>query len=112
MSFPAGKRDNRDNRELGGRMHLIQTFDSCEELEILSFEQNNSQLEKINRCIKEKSEKNNKVGTANKQLEMRKIDIRRAPTSEKMKSFEALVRIDNQIINMTVDTGSLKSFLT
>ena len=43
---------------------------------------------------------------------MRKIDIRRDPTSEKMKSFKALVRIYKQINNMTVDTGSPISFLT
>ena len=51
-------------------------------------------------------EKNGTVGNTNKQLEMRKIHIRRDPTSERMKSLKALVRIDNQIINMTVDTGS------
>ena len=72
----------------------------------MSIEQNNSRMEKINRYIEEKLEKKNRDGNIKKQLEMRNIDIRRDPTSEKMKSLKALVRIDKHIINMTVDTGS------
>ena len=35
----------------------------------------------------------------------------RDPKSERVKSLKALVRVDHQIINMTVDTGSPISFL-
>ena len=49
--------------------------------------------------------------TGNNKLETKKIDIRRDSTSERMKSLRALIRIDNQIIKMTVDTGSPISFL-
>ena len=42
---------------------------------------------------------------------MQKIDIRRDPTSERMQTLKALIRIENQIINMTVDTGGPISFL-
>ena len=71
--------------------NLMQTFVSCEEFEIMSIEQNNTQMDKINRYIEEKMEKNNRVGNTNKQLEMRNFDIRRDQTSERMKSLKALV---------------------
>ena len=47
-----------------------------------------------------------------KNLEMKKNDIYGDPESEVMKSLKALTRVDNQIINMTVDTGSPVSFLS
>ena len=37
--------------------NLMQTFVSCEEFEIMSIEQNNTQVDKINRYIEEKMEK-------------------------------------------------------
>ena len=43
--------------------------------------------------------------------EITKIDIRRDPRSHKIKELKALVGIQNQIINMTIDTGSPVSFL-
>ena len=91
--------------------NLIQTFDSCEEFEVMANEQNKSQREMINRYIKEKVKVNRVSETGNNKLETKKIDIRRESTSERMKSLKALIRIDNQIINMTVDTGSPISFL-
>ena len=42
---------------------------------------------------------------------VRKTDIRRDPRSALIKSLKGLVRIDNQINNMTIDTGSPVSFL-
>ena len=89
--------------------NLIQTFDSCEEFEVMAIEQNNRQREIINRYIKEKVKVNRVSETGNNKLE--EIDIRRDSTSERMKSLKALIRIYNQIINMTVDTGSPISFL-
>ena len=38
-------------------------------------------------------------------------NFRRDPTSESMKSLKASIRIDNQIINITIDTGSPISLL-
>ena len=56
--------------------------------------------------------RNQNVSTQHGSLQnVRKIDIRRNPKSEQIKSLKALVRIDNQIFNMTIDTGSLVSFL-
>ena len=43
--------------------------------------------------------------------DIRKIDIRRHPRSHQIKALKALVRVNNQIINMTIDTGSPVSFL-
>ena len=65
----------------------------------------------INRYIKEKVKVNRVSETGNNKLEAKKIDIRRDSTSERMKSLKALIRIDNQIIILTVDTGSPISFL-
>ena len=42
---------------------------------------------------------------------VQKIDLLRDPTSNKVKSLKAMVRIDNQIFQLTVDTGSSVSFL-
>ena len=49
-----------------------------------------------------------KVG---EKVRVQKIDLLRDPTSNKVKSLKAMVRIDNQIIQLTVDTGSPVSFL-
>ena len=91
--------------------NLIQTFNSCEEFEVMAIEQSNSQRGMINRYIKEKVKVNRVSETGNDKLETKKIDIRRDSTSERMRSLKALIRIDNQILNMTVDTGSPISFL-
>ena len=40
-----------------------------------------------------------------------KIDIRRDPRLHQIKALKALVRIKNQIFNLTIDTGSPVSFL-
>ena len=42
---------------------------------------------------------------------VKRIDIHRNPRSQQIKSLKALVRIDDQIMNMTIDTGSPVSFL-
>ena len=42
---------------------------------------------------------------------MTKTDIRRDPRSHQTKTLKVLVRVINQIINMTIDTGSPVSFL-
>ena len=90
--------------------NLIQTFDSCKEFEVMAVEQNDSEIEMINRYIDEKMKENSDSKRVNK-LETKKIDIRKDSSSGRMKSLKALIRIDNQIINMTVDTGSPISFI-
>ena len=90
--------------------NLIQTFDSCEEFEVMAIEQKDSQIEMINRYIDEKIKENSGSNGVNK-LETKKIDIRKDSSSGRMKSLKALIRIDNQIVSMTVDTGSPISFI-
>ena len=91
--------------------NLIQSFDSCEESEVMAIEQKDSQIEMINRYIEEKLKGNRESETGVNKLETKKIDIRKDSTSGRMKSLKALIRIDNQTINMTRDTGSPISFL-
>ena len=45
---------------------LIQSFDSCEEFSTMSIEQNNNQMEKMNKYIEEKMEKNSMDGNIKK----------------------------------------------
>ena len=90
--------------------NLIQTFDSSEEFEVVAIEHKDSQIEMINRYIEEKVKENSGSNGVNK-FETKKIDIRKDSSSGRMKSLKALIRIDNQIINMTVDTGSPISFI-
>ena len=90
--------------------NLIQTFDSCEKFEVMAIEQKDNQIEMINRYIEEKVRENSGSNGVNK-LETKKIDIRKDSISGRMKSLKALIRIDNQIIKTTVDTGSPISFI-
>ena len=87
--------------------NLIQSFDSCDEFEIMM----------VDTKAKEPGEKETTANQFRKKSgketnqEITKIDIRRDPRSHKIKALKALVRIQNQIINMTIDTGSPVSFL-
>ena len=76
----------------------------------MAIEHKDSQIEMINRYIDEKG-KDNSGSTGVIKLETKKIDMRKDSSSGRMKSLKALIRIDNQIINMTVDTGSPTSFI-
>ena len=66
-------------------------------------------MEQIDEYIKQQSNRKLKIGDSNKDIQ--KVDIRRNPRSQQIKSLKALVRIDHQIINMTIDSGSPVSFL-
>ena len=89
--------------------NLIQSFESCEEFEIMSVESELSSLEKIDEYIKQQSNKNKETEKYRKDVQ--KVDIRRNTRSKQIRSLKALVRIDHQIINMIIDTGSPVSFL-
>ena len=70
-------------------MDLIQSFDSCDAFEIMA-------IETKPRYVTQ---------------DIWKIDIRRNPQTHQIKALKALVRVNNQIIKMTIDTGSPVSFL-
>ena len=88
--------------------NLIQLFILCEDFEIMSIELDKNRTNSIDRYIQRRLE--NKE-TAYHQIADSKIDMRKGSKWESMKSIKALVRIDNQIINITADTGSPISFL-
>ena len=64
----------------------------------------------MKRRRKKKQTKRN-VGNETTTQDITKIDIRRDPRSHQIKALKALVRIKNQIIKLTIDTGSPVSFL-
>ena len=66
-------------------------------------------MEQIHEYIKQQPNRKVKIGDSSKDTQ--KVDIRRNPRSQQIKLLKALVRIDHQIINMTIDTGSPVSFL-
>ena len=82
---------------------------SCDEFKIMAIESEISSMEQIDEYIKQQS--NQKLNSGDSSKDMQKVDIRRHPRSQQIKSLKALVRIDRQIINMTIDTGSPVSFL-
>ena len=90
--------------------NLIQSFESCAEYKIMSVESELSSLEAIDEYIKQQSNKNKETDKYRKDVQ--KVDIRRKTRSKQMRSLKALVRVDHQIINMTIDTGSPVSFLS
>ena len=66
--------------------------------------------ERISKYVGDRIEENNKKLNGEK-IQVQKIDLLRDPTSNRVKSLKAMVRIDNQIIQLTVDTGSPVSFI-
>ena len=89
--------------------NVIQSFDPCDEFEIMAIESETSSMEQIDEYKKQQSKR--KLNTGDSGKDIQKVDIRRNPRSQQIKSLKALVRIDHQIINMTIDTGSPVSFL-
>ena len=89
--------------------NLIQSFDSCDEFEIMAVDSEISSMEQIDEYIKKQSKRKLEIGDSSKNVQ--KVDIRRNPRSQQIRSLNALVKIDHQIINMTIDTGSPVSFL-
>ena len=89
--------------------NLIQSFDSCEEFEIMAIELELSSMEEIDEYINQQSNRNRDIKKSSKDIQ--KVDIRRNTRSKQIRSIKALVRIDHHIINMTIDTGSPVSFL-
>ena len=97
---------------------LIQTFDSCDEFEIMTVEEDFTSISNIEKYINKRvlenvhnDEKIQKDGLTKKPVNIEKIEIRRNPKSHQIKALKALVKIDSYILNMTIDTGSPVSLL-
>ena len=71
------------------KCNLIHSSDSCDEFEIMAIETKPQSVTQ----------------------DIWNIDIRRNPQSHQIKALKALVRVNNQIINLAIDTGSPTSFL-
>ena len=91
--------------------NLIRYFNSCDDFEIMIVDKDEMSIQQIGDYISDRInliiDRNPDRNNAN----VRKIDIRIDPRSAQTKSLKALVRIENQIITMTFDTGSPVSFL-
>ena len=75
----------------------------------MTIESEISSMEQIDEYIKQQANRNLKIGDSSKDIQ--KVVIRRNPRSQQIKSLKALIRIDHQIIKITIDTGSSVSFL-
>ena len=73
----------------------------------MAIESELSSLEQIDEYIKQQA--NRKQETRDSGKDIQKVDICR--NTRQISSLKALVRIDHQIINITIDTGSPVSFL-
>ena len=83
---------------------------SCSEFEVMSIQTYQPENERVSKYVKDRiNEMRNKPD--GKVVRIQKIDSIRDPTLNRVKSLKAMVRIDNQIIQLTVDTGSPVSFL-
>ena len=83
---------------------------SCSEFEVMSIQTYQPENERVSKNVKDRiNEMRN--NTNGKVIRVQKIDSIRDPTLNRVKSLKAMVRIDNQIIQLTVDTGSPVSFL-
>ena len=65
--------------------NLIQSFDSCDEFEVMETESEISSMEQIDEYIKQQSNRKLKIGDSSKNKQ--KVDIRRNPRSQQIKSI-------------------------
>ena len=95
---------------------ISESVGSCSEFvmsiqsEVMSIQTYQPENERVSKLVKDRiNEITNKSN--GKTVRVQKIYSIRDPTLNRVKSLKAMVRIDNQIIQLTVDTGSPVSFL-
>ena len=86
---------------------IRENIGSCSDFEVLSLQTHQPENERISKYVGDRINESNKKLNGEK-IRVQKIDI---PTSNRVKSLKAMVRIDNQIIQLMVDTGRPVSFL-
>ena len=90
--------------------HISESFGLCSDFEVMSIQTYQPENEGISKYVKDRfNEMRNKSN--GETIQVQKIDSIRDPKLKQKKSLKAMVRIDNQIIQLTVDTGSPVSFL-
>ena len=89
---------------------ISESVGSCSEFEVMSIQTCQRENERVSKYVKDRvNEMWNKSNGETTQVQ--KIDSIRDPMLKPVKSLKAMVRIDNQMIELTVDTGSPVSFL-
>ena len=76
----------------------------------MSIQTHQTENERISKYVKNRSSETRKKSNG-EMIQVQKIDSIRDPKLKRVKSIKAMVRIGNQIIQLTVDTGSPVSFL-
>ena len=89
---------------------IREKFGSCSDFEVMSIQKHQPENERISKYVRGRISENKKKSNG-ETIQVQKIDSIRDPKSNRVKSLKAMVRIDNQIIQLTVDTGSPVSFL-
>ena len=89
---------------------IRESFGSCSDFEVMSIQTHQRENKRISKIVGDSISENNKRLNGEK-IQVQKIDSIQDPMLNRVKSLRAMVRIDNQIIQLTVDTGSPVSFL-
>ena len=87
-----------------------ESFDSCSDFEVMSKKTHRRENDRISKHVGDGNIESNRTLNGEK-IRVQKIHLFRDPMSNKVKSLKTRMRIDNQIIKLTVDTGSPVSFL-
>ena len=84
---------------------ISESVESCSEIEVMSTQTYQPENETLSKYVKDRiiDMRNNPNA---EMIRVQKIDSIRDLTLKRLKSLKAMVRIDNQIIQLTVDTGS------
>ena len=89
---------------------ISESFGSCSDFEVMSIQTYQSENGRVSKYVKGRiNEMRNKSN--GETIQVQKIDSIRDPTLKRVKSLKAIVRIDNRIKQLTVDTGKPVSFL-
>ena len=89
---------------------IRENFGSCSDFEVLSIQAHRPENKRISKYVGDRINESNKKLNGEK-IRVKKIDLLRDPMSNRVKSVKVMVRIDNQIIILTVDNESPVSFL-
>ena len=89
---------------------IRESFGSSSDFKVMSIQTHQPENEKISKYVKDRISENKKKSNG-EMIQVQKIDSIRDPKLKRVKSLKAMVRIDNRLIQLTVDTRSLVSFL-
>ena len=89
---------------------IRESFGSCSDFVVMSIQTHQPENKRISKYVGDRVSENKKKSNGETK-QVQKIDSIRDPKLNRVKSLKAMVRIDNQIIQLMVDTGSQVSFL-